>query len=156
MNLSQEQLRSLFTQWYEGAHPTISHFSAGEILSTCQNKKKGVYNSVPPIHLWANILPTIHLLDAVRKELGYPLYLNSVHRNPAYNKAIGGSPKSMHMRFNAIDFCGKRGKPKDWAEAVMVQRTLGVSVGGVGTYPGFVHADTRDNWKGRVHTTWTG
>ena len=152
--MSQNELRALFIEWFSSPHPRIKHFTGAELIETSRNVKKGVHNSVPPIHLWSNILPTVQLLDAVRKELGYPLYLTSTYRNPAFNEAVGSTSGSMHLKFNALDFYGKRGNPGEWFEAVMKQRINGMEVGGIGLYSTFVHIDTRTLWKGRTFSTW--
>ena len=149
--MNQGEWRNLFIQWFGSPHPRIANFKPGELL---EKTDKGA-NSIPPIALWGNILPTIQLLDAVRKSLGYPLYINSCYRNREYNASLpNSSPKSMHIQFNAIDFTGKHGNPDEWFEAVMVQRINGMEVGGIGKYDTFVHVDTRTLWKGRKFATW--
>ena len=148
--MTQDEWRKLFHEWFSSPHPRIHHFSAGELLAKTDKGR----NTIPPIALWCNILPTIQVLDAVRRDLGYPLHINSCFRNPQYNKDIGGATKSMHMKFNAIDFSAKRGSPEEWFAAVINQRSNGMEVGGVGLYDSFVHVDTRTLWKGRKFATW--
>jgi uncharacterized protein YcbK (DUF882 family) len=44
-------------------------------------------------------------LQALRDDLGRPVIINSGYRNPAHNKAVGGSPHSYHLRGMAADIC---------------------------------------------------
>lgn len=145
--LTQPEMHELFTQFYDGVNPKIEHFSAGELLSTASSEKNGVPNSVPPVHLWSHILPTVRLLDRLRKELDYPIHLNSIYRNAAYNAQFpGAGSDSMHLYFNAIDFRGDSGNPKEWRDAVlMLRENEGWGIGGLNAYTAkvFVHVDTR-------------
>jgi len=72
----------------------FKHFTRKEI----ENGK-----DIPP-DLYPNIFPTMIILDEIREWYGKPIYINSSYRSPEYNHAIGGSSKSLHLEFNAIDF----------------------------------------------------
>jgi lysozyme len=57
------------------------------------------------------------------------------------------------VKFNAIDFIvrGSPVGPTEWANALRQMRSAGRFKGGIGTYPGFVHVDTRGSnadWNG--------
>ena len=94
---------------------------------------------------------TIIQLDKLRKKLGSPLLINSTYRNKAYNKCIGGAPKSVHMKFNAIDFKSNIIAPREVARILRLRRDKGHFKGGIGVYNTFVHIDTRGtnaNFKG--------
>lgn len=138
----------------------LRYFKGREFTAYWSKKRGGVQNSPPPRELWGNIVPTLIVLDAIRHKLGYAITLNSTYRSKAYNKAVGGEPNSFHMRFQAIDFTGAGGTPKEWAEAAqsmrgrtfyLPDRKPFVFRGGIGTYATFVHIDTRGydaNWRG--------
>lgn len=144
----QEKQRELFRQWFSDPHPRIKYFSAAELLTKTDKGK----NSVPPIELWPNILPTIQILDRLRSELGYPIHLHSVYRNKAYNASVNGSTDSMHLYFNAVDFSGDKGTYRDWYRTLLALiQADGLKVGGLAQYPdkNFIHLDTRTLWPGR-------
>ncbi len=145
--MNQDVARSLFRQWFKSPHPVVRYFSADELL--CKTTKGT--NTIPPIDLWMNILPTVQILDEVRGLLGYPIHLNSVYRNETYNQGVGGTPGSMHLLFNAIDFVGAKGNTQDWIDVIM---SMKVGYGGLSKYPKFVHLDTRTIWPGRKQVIW--
>ena len=138
MGLRQDQL-ILKSQFIKFCPRWLRHFNAVELLTKTE---KGT-NTIPPVELWANIIPTVMLLDELRHRLGYPIIVNSCYRNKTYNTGIGGAKLSMHMEFNAIDFTGRKGTPKDWAAGLFDLREQGWTVGGIGVYDSFVHVDTR-------------
>ena len=145
--MHQNDLAKLFRDWYP---PWIRYFSATEMLVKTD---KGT-NTIPPIDLWANILPTVMTIDKLRARLGYPINVHSVYRSPSYNTGVGSSSGSLHLKFNAIDFSGARGTPHQWARALLSMSEDGILIGGIGTYSTFVHLDTRTIWPGRKVAMW--
>ena len=128
---------------------------ADEIANYCNARKLGVKNDAPPMEMWAKIIPTVRIVEALREEFG-PTTILSAFRSKAYNEAvyreIGARPTdSEHSRNTAIDFKCERGTPADWRRACWLRRSQGKFVGGVGIYRTFVHVDTR----GR-NADWTG
>ena len=141
-----------FEQWF--ATLDLKHFRDYELLEK-GNRHKGHgsaqgLNADPPRDKWENIEQTIYVLDQLRTKLNAPIKILSAYRSPAYNKAIGGSPRSLHMQFNAIDFvCFNGRKPTHWATYLKVWIDNGMFKGGIGVYDTFVHLDTRGknaNW----------
>jgi uncharacterized protein YcbK (DUF882 family) len=140
----------------------LRYFKGAEFTEYWSRKRNGATNSPPPRELWTNIVKTLVVLDEIRHRLGASITLNSTYRSPAYNRAIAGAGKSLHMEFKAIDFTCDKGKPSDWAKVAKDLRgqafhlpasaglgTRFVFRGGVGVYPTFVHIDTRGadaNW----------
>lgn len=111
-----------------------------------QNADSPAYNlnRKPSPDLWENIVPTAKVLDRLRELMGAPIATLSAYRTPEYNAAIGGARSSQHMTFRAVDFIVKSNSgPADWASALRQLRSEGLFKGGIGTYSGFVHLDTR-------------
>jgi len=102
-------------------------------------------NTLPPRHLWPNIVATSQVLDELRMLVDAPIFTTSTYRSQAYNNAIGGASNSLHKEFNAVDFyvTSTTSRPSDWAAALKNLRDNGLFKGGIGTYSGFVHIDTR-------------
>lgn len=82
-----------------------------------------------------------------------PVNVNSGVRCPAHNKAVGGSPNSLHLKGMAADVW-VRGVPALYLArmAELVQ-----AFGGIGLYQGRIHVDTRTDgparwavWNGRT------
>jgi hypothetical protein len=94
------------------------------------------------------LVTTAAALELLRVELGgTPLHVNSGYRCPAYNKRIGGAPKSQHMEGKAADLSGRKvipGAIANQAEDVPAFRS-----GGIGRYPTFTHVDLRTGGPAR-------
>lgn len=112
--------------------------------------RHGVRNSVPPRSLWFNIIPTLHVLDRLRGELGEPVKITSSYRSHRYNNAVGGASQSWHTKFVATDI-QSRVAPSHVREVLYKMRKDGVFKGGIGQYRSFTHVDTRGynaDWSG--------
>lgn len=80
------------------------HFTWQEVQQSPTAEARGIDNTVPP-NLKANVERTAGHMEEVRELLGNkPIRVTSWYRCPTLNKAIGGSPKSAHMRGLAVDF----------------------------------------------------
>ena len=130
-----------FEQWF--ATKKFKHFSADEFTTYFSRTRDGVRNSAPPRALWESIVPTLRLVDELRKHLNRPIVLLSSYRSRAYNSAVGGESASLHMKFNALDIAVAGHSPSSVARLLKQWRKEGKFLGGVGTYPTFVHIDTR-------------
>ncbi|WP_374568250.1 D-Ala-D-Ala carboxypeptidase family metallohydrolase [Ideonella sp.] len=53
-------------------------------------------------------------IDRWRYEYGGPRYTNSVYRNPARNRRIGGATQSRHMYGDAADLDNRSGSTSEW------------------------------------------
>ncbi len=86
-------------------------------------------------------------LEALRGLVDKPVHVSSGYRSPAYNKKVGGAPKSQHLLGTAADI---RVDGMSVNQLADICETLGF--GGIGRYPkkGFVHVDTR---KGKARWT---
>lgn len=65
--------------------------------------------------------------------------INSGYRSPEYNKKIGGSPNSQHMKGTAADIVVAGVTPKQ--VAVLAEKA---GFMGIGIYPNFTHVDVRE------------
>lgn len=80
------------------------HFTLAEFERSMVATRLGIDNTMPPelIVRAANLCSSV--LEVVRGHYGQPVIVHSGYRCPELNKAIGGSPKSQHMRGEAADF----------------------------------------------------
>lgn len=136
-----------FDAWYK--RQKFRHFSAREFTSYFEVFRYGARNSAPPQSKWANIVPTLRIVDDLREHFGRPCVITSSYRGPAYNKACGGAPKSLHREFKALDIVFSGVSPKAVYDKLLEWRRAGRFKGGLGLYATFVHIDTRGynaNW----------
>lgn len=91
-----------YEAFYEFYAPfDIQNFKVSEILVATSRK----YNRLPPKSLWGNIMPTVIVLDELRKHLNQAISISSGYRTRKYNDLIPGSSKqSQHTAFSALDF----------------------------------------------------
>ena len=97
-----------------------------------------------PEEYYNNVQQLANNLQVLRDYIGEPLHINSSYRHPAYNKKIGGKPKSQHLTASAADITAKSYSPKKLAliiEKLIAEKRM--KQGGLGVYPGFVHYDIR-------------
>lgn len=131
-----------FEQWFH--RQKFEHFKADEFTNYFDVTRRGVTNSTPPREMWASIVPTLRIVDALRKHLGRSITILSSYRSPAYNAAISGAAtKSYHMQFKALDIAVAGHSPRAVFELLKKWRTEGRFKGGLGLYSTFVHVDTR-------------
>lgn len=85
-------------------------------------------------------------LQQLREEAGRPVIITSGYRNPAHNRAVGGSPTSRHLTGEAADIRVPGLHPDEVA-----QLAAAAGFTGIGIYPGFTHVDIRPvpaRWRG--------
>lgn len=122
----------------------VKHFTAEEFTSYFATHRRGVTNSTPPREMWANIVPTLRIVDQLRAHFGKPVVILSSYRAPAYNAAISGAAtKSYHLKFRALDIAVSGHSPADVFKVLKAWRDQGKFKGGLGLYSTFVHIDTR-------------
>lgn len=122
----------------------LHYITAEEIIRPHRNVRSGVENHLPPEHMWKRLIPTLKIADQIRHELGSQLVrINSAYRSPEYNAVCSGAAsRSYHMKNCALDLIFESG-PEKAAGMAMKLRESGAFRGGVGTYSGFIHIDTR-------------
>lgn len=88
-------------------------------------------------------LALVAALEELREALGNkPLRIISGLRCPAHNKAVGGIPKSKHVKGTAADVRPPKGMTSEQL-AKTAENIKAFQEGGIGIYPTFVHLDVR-------------
>lgn len=117
----------------------IINFTPAEVMNGNDEIPDGVID---------NIKVTLQLLQAIRDDVG-AVDIHSTYRSPERNKQCGGKPDSLHLAFNAIDFCPLGFRPGDLQElyreivAGKFRSVVSPKQMGIGLYPNFIHVDTR-------------
>lgn len=83
--------------------PGAPHFSYYELTRT-EHRLYQERNRVVPIAFEAASTALGQMMEAVRSFWNLPVMVHSGYRCEPLNSAIGGSPSSQHMRFEACDF----------------------------------------------------
>lgn len=137
----------------------IRHFTAREICNL-DRVAGGVHLAQAPCELWPNAVRTLRVLEQLRAELGgNPIIVTSGYRDRAYNRAVGSTDGSLHVRFSAFDVRVSGVPPIELARRLAAHPEAGAF--GIGCYSGFVHLDTRGalgmpaaRWGEGEHASW--
>ena len=93
---------------------------------------------------------TLEVLQPLRDYIGLPVVISSGYRHPKLNVAVGGSPKSQHMKGEAADIyallAGQRVPPEELARIIVA---LALPFDQLIIYPSFIHVSHRLNGKQR-------
>ncbi len=95
------------------------HIAYEEMIASQTASRMGIDNT-PDELIYANLVETAHLLEAVRSLLGNrPILISSGYRSPGVNSATGGARNSAHLTGKAADFtCPGYGNPIDVCNAI--------------------------------------
>lgn len=129
----------------------IAHFTASEVLTLGSQHASNGLNTLPPLNIVHQIMPTLAVVDMLRDVLKSPIVILSGYRSLAYNRAIGGAKGSMHLQFRALDIQAPHHTPKKLHAILWQWREARRWHGGLGLYGSFVHIDSRlhnDDWTG--------
>jgi uncharacterized protein YcbK (DUF882 family) len=110
------------------------HFSRSELACKC-----GCGQDTVDVKLVA-------ILEEVRGHFGEPTTITSGNRCEAYNASVGGATGSQHKLSRAADI-----KVENVAPATVYAYLDPGHLGGLGSYPGFTHVDSRTGkarWSG--------
>lgn len=77
-------------------------------------------------------------IQKIRTHFGVPVTINSAYRNATYNKKVGGSSNSYHVKGRAFDIVVKGKTP---TEVAKYAKSIGIK--GIIQYNTFVHVDSR-------------
>ena len=118
----------------------IRYFTADEVFFRGARDARLQLNTDPPRSLWPSLLAVVKVADEARHRLGKPLRINSAYRSPAYNRAISGASRSIHVQGGALDLSGS---PATLHRILKEMRSEGLFRGGIGKYRTFNHVDVR-------------
>lgn len=76
---------------------------------------------------------------AIREHFDRKVKVTSACRCPAHNKAVGGKPSSLHLLGRAADIMVE-GVPASVVQELVEEQ---MDMGGLGSYEGFTHIDSR-------------
>jgi len=79
----------------------------------------------------------LHMLDAVRKQFGKPIKINSGYRTEARNQKIGGVPNSSHLKGLAADISCENSKDRFTLLGLLVK----AGFKRIGVASSFIHVD---------------
>ena len=81
----------------------MKHFTIEELTRSATARRMGIDNTPPPAAIQNLHRLVQHVLDPLREAWGGPIHVNSGYRCPALNRAVGGAPRSQHMKGEAAD-----------------------------------------------------
>lgn len=132
----------------------ITRFSASEIapVGRLAHGDTGPALQAPGMEELDNAIALARLLERIRARLGKPMSVNSWYRDPAYNRAVGGAARSIHLTGGAADVQVAGVSPRDVAQAVYEDEDAART--GVGVYRSFTHIDIRGRLGRRAPARW--
>ena len=89
-----------------------------------------------------NLIEVFETLEIMRGVWDRPVIIHCAYRPPAYNKQVGGAPKSAHIEGRAIDF-HIDGIPCDRVKAYLVRNANHLRLRWESNSTTWVHIDTR-------------
>lgn len=98
-NLMREGLTAFFTE-----------HGLGKYAESVLVKTDAAKNHIPPEMLWANIVPTLAVLDRVASEFEGEIKILAAYRSANFNDGQNGHALSQHVAFRAIDFTHDKGR----------------------------------------------
>lgn len=129
----------------------VANFTADEVLTLGAAHTSNGLNTLPPLSIVHQIMPTLVVVGELRRHLKSPVIILSGYRSAAYNKAVGGARASMHREFRALDIQAKHHTAEHVWSILRRWRSDGLWTGGLGKYKTFVHIDDRS-----ANADWTG
>lgn len=80
------------------------NFHLSEFTRSQTASRQNILNVPNSLHIKALQLLCQKVLQPIRDHFDKPVIISSGYRSPELNRAIGGSPKSQHMKGEAADF----------------------------------------------------
>jgi len=97
-----------------------------------------------PIEYVKNLKLLCKVLEIIRMLLGVAININSGYRSPAWNRQVGGSKDSFHMKGMAADLWTEKYSPAFIGRLLMLLSAMElIPKGGIHVYETFVHYDIR-------------
>jgi len=150
-------------EWHNHFGPILNHYAfflrslglknirVRDVIAAHYKTRGSVRNSLPPRQIWANIRPTLRVINMLSERLGTLPQYTSIYRSPEYNRLCGSSNGSYHIKNNAIDFKFPNTPPGKVVAVLKEMRSARIFSGGIGNYSTFTHVDTRG-----TNVDWTG
>lgn len=92
------------------------------------------------------LIELVVMFERIRKHFGdRPIIINSAYRTVAYNKKVGGSPKSQHIEGKALDIQPPKGSDINSFYSELESNAKWMGIRGLGKYKTFVHVDIRES-----------
>lgn len=128
----------------------LKNITAQQVISAHAKKRGNTWNSLPPKQWWTRMGYTLRVVDAVSSSMKVGVKeIVSAYRSPEYNaRCSGAKARSWHQANVAVDVKFHTSARNVTAVARSL-RDRGLYKGGVGSYSGFTHIDTRGsnvNW----------
>lgn len=81
----------------------MKYFTIEELTRSITAQRLGIDNTPPPAAVKNLHRLVEQVLDPLREAWGGPIHVNSGYRCVALNRAVGGAPRSQHMKGEAAD-----------------------------------------------------
>ncbi len=122
----------------------LRNISINQLIAPHAKVHGSVHNSLPPREMWSGMRATMKAVDHIIYASKAPLKeIVSAYRSPAYNRTCPGARSgSYHQKNVAVDIV-LQDSPSRTCQAARILRSRGLFKGGVGSYRGFTHVDTR-------------
>jgi len=122
----------------------LQRLTPRQVIEAHAKRRGTVWNSLPPSSLWRQMVPTLRVIDRLSLEMEQPVKeIVSAYRSPSYNaRCAGARSGSWHQANVAVDV-EFHVRPSVVAQTARALRGRGLFRGGVGSYGGFTHIDTR-------------
>ena len=95
------------------------NFTLGEFIASDTAKKKGIDNTPTLVDIYHMQELCVYVLQPIRDAWGKPIKVTSGFRCYKLNRAVGGSPTSVHPRGWAADLKPVSGSYKEFEEFVI-------------------------------------
>lgn len=152
-----EDVSELETDPPEPAKPVVVNEKHDEQVTKNFNLKELEFSDAIPDDLVDNARMLLKEMQKLRDFLGnHKIVIISGYRSPARNIQVGGATDSQHLYARACDFKVEGMRIELVADRLreLIYRG-GMSDGGVGVYPDFIHYDIRTKF-GKPKARWKG
>jgi len=90
------------------------NFEPEEFFYSDKARMLNIDNYTDDVEILDNLITTADKIQEVRSLLKKLIKITSCYRSPLLNSAVGGSPRSQHMKGQAVDFiCPQFGTPEE-------------------------------------------
>jgi hypothetical protein len=130
----------------------LQRITVRQIIEAHAKQHGSVWNCLPSREMWVQMSPTLKVIDRVALELNQPVTeIVSAYRAPSYNALCPGAKSGSWHQVNVACDVRFPASPYQVTAVTRNLRSRGLFQGGVGSYSGFTHVDTRgqnEDWSG--------